>query len=133
MRVGWRTLGRHQVGGFVAGAVDFGVMILAVEALHLSPVAGTALGAALGAVTNFTLSRAWIFRHPRGRPGWQAVRYALVSATSAGLNTLGEHLVHDVARVEYVIARALVAVTVSVTWNFPMHRRFVFRDEGGKG
>jgi putative flippase GtrA len=32
-----------------------------------------------------------------------------------------------------VIARALVAVTVSVTWNFPMHRRFVFRDEGGKG
>jgi putative flippase GtrA len=108
-------------------------MILAVEALHASAVAGTAIGAGLGALTNFTLSRAWIFRRPQGRTGWQAVRYALVSATSAGLNTLGEHLVHDVARVQYVLARLLVAVAVSLLWNFPMHRRFVFRDDGGKG
>jgi putative flippase GtrA len=103
-------------------------MVLCVEALRLSPVVGTAVGASLGAVTNFTLSRVWIFESPRGKTGWQAVRYAFVSAASAGLNTLGEHWVHDVARVEYVLARALVAVAVSVLWNFPMHRRFVFRD-----
>jgi putative flippase GtrA len=121
-------LGRHQIGGLVAGAVDFGVMILAVEACHASAVVGTAVGATLGAVTNFTLGRVWIFRHAQGGAGGQGIRYALVSATSAGLNTLGEHFVHDVARVEYVLARVFVAVAVSLAWNFPMHRWFVFRD-----
>ena len=125
----WETLGRHQLGGLVAGGVDFGVMILFVEVFHRSAVLGTAVGATLGAVTNFTMGRLWIFKHPRGHTAAQAARYVLVSGTSAGLNTLGEHLVHDVARVQYLLARVLVAVAVSVLWNFPMHRRFVFRDK----
>jgi putative flippase GtrA len=55
------------------------------------------------------------------------VRYALVSAASAGWNSFGEHLVHDLAHVRYVLARALVAFAVGLLWNFPMQRHFVFR------
>ena len=122
----WSTLLRHQLGAVVAGAVDFATMIACVEALKLSPVAGTAIGAIVGAVTNFYLGRAWIFRRHSGHAAPQALRYALVSAASAGFNALGEHLVHDLAHVQYVLARALVAFAVSVLWNFPAQRRFVF-------
>ena len=82
----------------------------------------------VGAVTYFLLGRAWIFRRQSGHWAAQAARYALVSAASAGLNTLGEHLVHDVARLQYLLARGLVALVVSLVWNFPMQRRFVFRE-----
>ena len=124
----WRTLLRHQVGAVVAGVVDFGTMIACVEGLKLSPVWGTAIGATLGGVTNFSLGRTWIFRRVSGHAGRQALRYAFVSAASAGFNTLGEHLVHDLAHVQYVLARGLVAFAVSVLWNFPAQRRFVFHE-----
>jgi putative flippase GtrA len=124
----WRTLGRHQVGATAATVVDFGAMILLVEGLHLRPEVATAIGATLGGITNFTLGRAWIFRGQSGHVAGQAVRYAAVSAAGAAMNTAGEGLVHGRAHVQYIIARALVAIAVSLLWNFPMQREFVFRD-----
>jgi putative flippase GtrA len=124
----WWTLGRHQAGAVVATAVDFATMIALVERLGLSPVAGTVVGASLGAVTNFLLGRVWIFPRHSGHWAAQATRYGVVSAASAGWNALGEHLLHDVAGMQYVLARVLVSVVVSLLWNFPMQRRFVFRD-----
>ena len=124
----WRTLGRHQVGAAMATLVDFATMISLVELLGVSPVVGTAIGAPMGAVTNFALGRAWIFRGHSGHWLAQAIRYALVSGASAGWNTLGEQLVHGLGHVQYVLARALVSIAVSLLWNFPMQHRFVFRE-----
>jgi putative flippase GtrA len=124
----WRTLGRHQLGAIAATAVDFGAMIALVEGATASPVLATAIGATSGGVTNFLLGRAWIFRRHSGHWATQAARYAFVSAASAGLNTLGEHLAHDLARLHYLLARVLVALVVSLLWNFPMQRWFVFRE-----
>ena len=126
----WSTLGRHQLGSAVATSLDFATMIALVEGLGLSPVAGTAIGASVGAVTSFSLGRAWIFRRHSGHWAAQAVRYALVSAASAGWNTLGEHVLYDLARLQYVVARVVVSVAVGLLWNFPMQRRFVFREGG---
>lgn len=124
----WQTLARHQVGAVAATAVDFGTMILCVQAHLLSPVAATSVGATLGAITNFGMGRTWIFRNRSASVASQAGRYAIVSAASAGLNVLGEHLVHDRAHVQYVLARTLVAFAVSLLWNFPMQRHFVFHE-----
>jgi len=125
---GWRTLGRHQLGSLVATAVDFGTMIAFVELVGISAVRATALGAALGGIANFALGRTWIFRHQSGRLGGQAARYALVSAAGAGWNALGEHVVHDRAHIQYIAARALVSIFVSLLWNYPMQREFVFHE-----
>jgi putative flippase GtrA len=122
------ALGRHQMGALAATAVDFAAMIFAVERMNLAPAVGTAIGAVLGAIVNFVLARAWIFRLHAGHWTGQAARYALVSGASAGWNTLGEYLVHDAALVPYLPARLLVSIAVSLLWNFPVQRRFVFRE-----
>jgi putative flippase GtrA len=127
----WGTLGRHQVGAVAATLLDFSVMIVCVQLLGLAPTPATAVGATVGGVTNFLLARAWIFPRHTGHWASQAIRYALVSGGGALLNTLGEHLMHDVARVQYVVARALVSVVVSLLWSFPVQRRFVFRERLG--
>lgn len=124
----WTTLGRHQLGAVAATAIDFAAMIAVVERLGFSPVAGTVVGASLGAITNFLLGRVWVFRRHSGHWAGQGWRYAVVAGASAGWNALGEHLVHDVAGMQYVLARVLVAIVVSLLWNFPMQRRFVFRE-----
>lgn len=123
-----RMLGRHQLGAVASTGIDFGVMIALVQGLGWSPVAAAAIGASWGGLSNFALGRAWIFQRSAGSAPAQALRYALVSAASAGWNALGEHALHDVARFQYVMARVIVALAVSVFWNFPMQRHFVFHD-----
>jgi putative flippase GtrA len=120
----WRTIAKHQAGAL---AVDFAVMIGVVQGLGLSPVTGTAMGAAVGAGANFTLGRRWIFpTDDPARMHLQAVRYAAVSLTSLLLNALGEFVLHDLLRVQYVAAGLVVAVAVSIAWNYPLHRAWVF-------
>jgi putative flippase GtrA len=128
--VPWRTLGRHQLGAFAATAIDFASMVALVECFAASPTLAAAAGATLGGMTNFALGRRWVFRRASGDAAGQAARYALVSAASAGLNAAGEHLLHGVAGMEYVLARVLGSIAVSLLWNFPMQRRFVFHDGG---
>ena len=118
---------RHQVGSLAATAVDFLVMIACVSAFGLAPGAGTAVGAASGGVTNFILGRRWIFRALEGRASSQALRYALVSAASLLLNAVGEHVLVTTTHLQFVVARVIVSLLVSVLWNFPMQRSFVFR------
>lgn len=120
-------LGRHQLGALAATAVDFFVMTLLVTTGAAGAVVATAVGATLGAITNFLLGRTWIFRASHGAPGPQILRYAAVSGASAGWNALGEYALHDRLGMQFFVARLVVSVVVSLAWNFPLQRAFVFR------
>jgi putative flippase GtrA len=121
-------LGRHQLASIATTAIDFLTMTLAVELLGLSPVVGTVAGAPVGAVTNFQIGRRWIYEaHAHDSAASQGARYALVSGASCGLNALGEYLLVNKLGLYYLMARVIVAVAVSLCWNFPMQRYFVFQ------
>jgi putative flippase GtrA len=123
-------LARHQTGAFVASMIDFLAMISWVELRLGSSVSGAAVGAASGALTNFILARRWIFQARNRSAGGQALRYALVSVGSLGLNSLGQYLALRLIGLPYVLCRVIVALLVGVCWNFPLHRRFVFSGGG---
>lgn len=120
---------RHHAASVVTTAVDFLVMIGAVEGFGIGAVAGTALGAAVGAVTNFMLGRYWTYRARRLPVGSQVMRYALVAAGSLGLNAFGEYVFVTRLGVQYVFGRVITAIIVSNLWNYPMQRFFVFGAE----
>ncbi|GAC1351651.1 MAG: hypothetical protein NVS3B20_26100 [Polyangiales bacterium] len=119
-------LGKHQTASLVATVVDFGTMIASVEVLGVTPVTGTVVGATAGAVANFTLGRHWTFRATHARARGQAVRYAIVSAMSLALNAFGVYVFTRRPRLPYVAARLITALAVSIFWNFPLQRYFVF-------
>ncbi len=119
------TLLRHQAGAFAGTAIDFAVMVVVVSAIGLSAPIGTALGALAGAVSNFSLGRAWIFEAREGAIRRQGVRYAIVAAGSLALNVAGMAMLHGFGT-HYVVARVLVSIAVGIAWNFPLHRHFVF-------
>jgi putative flippase GtrA len=77
-------------------------------------------------MTNLTVSRDWVFPGRRRGIAGTSARYAAVSAGSLALNTTGEALVNGALGTPYVLARILVSMTVSVVYNYPLHRRFVF-------
>lgn len=129
LRRGLALVGRHQIGSAIATAVDFTTMVLLVRLSGLGAPLAAVSGASVGAIINFNLGRRWIFRATTAPMAAQALRYALVSAASAGLNGLGELALSGRGHVHYVAARAIVAVAVSLAWNLPLQRRFVFGAE----
>ena len=117
---------RHQMGAVAATVVDYSVMIVLVSGFGAAPAVGTAVGAASGGVLNFVLGRRWIFRSTAAAAGGQAGRYAMVSLGSLILNTCGVQALAGILQYPYVAARLAVSFCVSVLWNFPMQRKFVF-------
>jgi len=117
---------RHQAGSVIATLVDFAVMIALVSLAGAAPALGTAVGAASGGVVNFLLGRRWIFHATQYHPAPQAGRYAMVSLGGLAINTCGVHVLAGIMHYPYVAARLAVAVTVSILWNFPLQRGFVF-------
>jgi putative flippase GtrA len=124
--LGWRSFLRHHAAAIVATATDYLIMVSCVERLGVHAVAATALGAFAGAVVNFALGRRFTYQAADAPAGAQALRYALVSMASLGLNTAGEYFFHVELRIEYLLARVITSVIVSNAWNYPMQRYFVF-------
>jgi putative flippase GtrA len=120
---------RHQLGAAIATAVDFATMTLLVQLAGTPPALAALSGASAGAIVNFHLGRRWIFRATSAPVAAQALRYALVSAGGALLNGAGELALHDGAHLDYLLARVVVSIVVSLGWNLPMQRRFVFGAE----
>ncbi len=123
------SLRRSQIASLTATLVDFGSLIFLVEIGGVWYVAATAIGAFLGAVVNFLLGRHWSFTAEKEGVRGQAVRYAAVSAASLALNSAGVYLFTEYLQIHYALSRVITAFLVSVLFNFPLHRHFVFRKQ----
>jgi len=122
---GW--MGRAWVASVIATLVDYGTFTVLVELAGVYTGSSRALGALLGAITNFTVNKLWTFR-TQGESVWHEMpRYAAISLTSLLLNTLGVVLLTDGLHWNPLVAAALVGILVGVGWNLPLHRHFVFR------
>jgi putative flippase GtrA len=121
------SLRRSQIASLTATLVDFSSLIFLVEIGHVWYVAATATGAFLGAIVNFILGRHWTFEADHDSVRGQAIRYAVVSAVSLVLNSSGVYLLTEYLGIHYAISKAITAFLVGILFNFPLHRRFVFR------
>ncbi|MCA1828265.1 MAG: GtrA family protein, partial [Myxococcales bacterium] len=123
---------RAWVASAIATAIDYGTFTVLVEIVGIYTGTSRALGALLGAITNFTLNKVYTFKTRQNSVLVEVPRYAAISLTSLLLNTVGVILLTEGLRWNPLIAAALVGVLVSLCWNLPLHRIFVFREQTGK-
>ena len=122
----WKSFSRAQTASITATIADFGFLVLLVEKGGVWYVWATALGALLGAVTNFVINRNWSFQSTSAGLNGQAFKYALVSGGSLALNSAGVYAFTDGVGISYVASKAVTSLLVGVFFNFPLHRYFVF-------
>jgi len=123
---------RAWIASAIATAVDYGTFTILVEVVGIYTGTSRALGAALGAVTNFTVNKVYTFKTRQNSVLVEVPRYAAISLTSLLLNTVGVILLTEGLRWNPLVAAAVVGLAVSLGWNLPLHRIFVFREQTGK-
>jgi putative flippase GtrA len=119
---------RAWVASAVATVVDYGTFTVLVEVIGIYTGTSRALGALLGAITNFTLNKVYTFKSRQNSMYVEVPRYAAISLTSLLLNTVGVILLTEGLRWNPLVAAGVVGVAVSLCWNLPLHRVFVFRE-----
>jgi putative flippase GtrA len=112
--------------GVFATALQYGILIFAVEWLRAGAVLASCIGFALSAVSNYWLNYHLTFRSRRPHLA-AASRFALVAIGGLTLNACMMTLLVDSLRWPYLLAQ--IATTVPVlSWNFFANRMWTFGD-----
>ncbi|MFL5348045.1 MAG: GtrA family protein [Hyalangium sp.] len=127
---------RHEVWKFIKGQLSSGLATIVDWGLMSSLIAlgvyylyAAAAGALAGALTDFSVKKWWVFQAGVGAGSLhgQALRYALVSAASAGLNVLLSYGLVDGLGAPKVPGVIGASIVIGFVWNYPLHRLYVFR------
>jgi len=122
----WTMFSAAVVASVVATGADFALVNFLVEWATIHPTLATFIGCALGGVINFLMNKFWAFRGNRGTTLTQSGRYAMVSGTSALLNSGGVGLLLLVPDLDYRIAWVIIRIAIYSAWNYPLMRNYVF-------
>ena len=121
------TFLKSQVASITATFIDFVVTILLVEVFYCWYVPGVAAGTIAGGTTYFLIGRGWVFdaKHKEIRP--QILKYILVWIVYLVLSTGFVFVITHYYHIRYLVSKFCVAVLMSITYNYVLNRRFVFR------
>lgn len=111
----------------IATCCDFLLTTLLVSYLHAGNVVGSVAGVIFGGIVHFSISRLWVFKATDTKLQTQAVKYLLIWSGNIALHALGMYLLADVNGVNYMISKAITTAMVFVLYNYPMHKKFVFK------
>lgn len=134
------TFLRSGVSAQTSGLVDFVVSFVMFKWLFLTPLISAAIGAIAGGVVNFMLNYRFTFRVDDCPWKALAAKFSLVWVGSLLLNAGGTQLMYWILCRWHLLetigfkpdgyftaARLLVAIIVSLGFNFTLQRYFVYR------
>jgi putative flippase GtrA len=121
------TFIRSQTASLVASAADFAFTIACVELAGVWYGVASVLGNITGAIVHFMLGRRWVFGATQTPAGHQAWKYGVVWVGYVILNFLLLISVTTYAGINYGVAKVMVAITLSISYNYLLQKKFVFK------
>lgn len=130
---------RAQLSAQFATLADFILTYVCFQWLGIYYVIATSIGAITGGIVNCVINYKWAFATKDCQFKWVFFKYILVWVGSFLLNVGGVYLFVELLKHHtylwerasgfyLIIAKIIVAVIVSVGWNYVLHRYFVFQD-----
>lgn len=125
---GINTFLKANVASLVASGCDFCFAVLLRELFGVDAVLANISGTVLGGVINFTICRYWAFNAANKSIAGQGARYFITWGGNLLLNALGSYLLIDYAGIDYRIAKLITALIVALTYNYPLQKKYVFKN-----
>jgi len=120
------TFLKAQASSIIATFFDLLTTIVCKEFFYLWYVIASLLGTIVGGTTNFALGRNWVFNRREKKIPLQVVKYFIIWNGNLLLSTLGVFIVTHYLGFSYIISKVIVSVTVGVSYNYLLQKKFVF-------
>jgi putative flippase GtrA len=120
------TFVKAQASSFIASTFDFLTTVVCKEFFYLWYVTATLLGTIVGGALNFVLGRVWVFDGKEKGIPQQVLKYLVVWGGNSILNTSGVFFVTHYTGLSYIISKVLVSISVGVSYNYFLQKKFVF-------
>ena len=117
---------KAQFASLFASVIDFLTTIILASVFKILFLPASMTGIVAGGVCHFTISRRWVFYATDQQRVVQILKYLLVWAGNFALNAAGLYLLLHYAGVNYVLAKAVVAIVIGICYNYILQKRFVF-------
>jgi putative flippase GtrA len=118
---------RYLVVGGLAFVVDFGSLYLLTEFAGLHYLISAAIAFLFGLLTNYCLSRLWVFdRRTIENVAMEFVIFTVIGIVGLGLNEAIIWFVREKIHFHYMIAKAISSAIVLI-WNFGARKSVLFR------
>lgn len=121
------TFLKSQIASITATMVDFIITIVLVEFFKCSYILATVAGTASGGLTYFIISRRWVFDAREGDINTQLIKYLLVWIVYLLISTTSVFIITHYFEVNYILSKVLVSVLMSISYNYVLNKKFVFK------
>jgi|ERR1022692_134947 putative flippase GtrA len=118
---------KAQAAAIIATAVDFLTTVILVKFFGCWYVIASAVGTIAGGVTHFSMSRKWVFGAADGKIHSQALKYFFVWGVYLSISTGFVYLITNYGGINYILSKMLVSVLLSISYNYFLHKKFVFK------
>lgn len=121
-----RMFMKAQTASLFAWLVDLAVMKFGVY-MGIWYIWASVLGNIMGAITHFTLGRGWVFQRASSTLDRHIIRYAIVWCGYVVLTSCVLFVFTDYMQIDAFWSKILTSVLISVGYNYPLQKRFVFK------
>lgn len=134
------TFLRSVFASQISSWIDFGIGFLLFSFLHLIPLIASGIGTILGGVVNFYINYKFTFKQSGNYLIFTVIKYLVVWLGSIFFNSYGTQQLYNLLLDSlwlkmldfkpdgyYATARLFVSLLVSVGWNFPLLKIFVYK------
>lgn len=118
---------RAQLSAFVGGLFDFGIYSVCFKFLGISAPFSNVVSGSLGAIVNFTINRYWSFKSADNPIGQQLWKFVIVVLGSITLKSSGIYVLVDLLEMNFLLAKIIVELIVSLGFNFVLQKFWVFK------
>ena len=116
---------RFAVVGTAGAAIDFGFTFLCKEILKINKYLSNAIGFILSATFCFFLNKYWTYQSESPQIMKEYLVFIAVSLVGLGINSLILWLLHDKAKMNFYLGKAL-AIAATAIWNFAANLLITF-------
>jgi putative flippase GtrA len=118
---------KGNAASVVASLCDYSIAIFLKEIVTVQPLAASIIGTIIGGIINFCICRYWVFSANESSIYFQSKRYLLTWSGNLLLSALGVYLLLG-AGLNYVLAKLITSVMVVITYNYPLQKKYVFKN-----
>lgn len=118
---------KAQASAFIGGMVDYSIMIICTEIIHIHYTISILISGFIGAIVNFSINRRWTYRADQVEVKGQLLKFVVVVIGSVFLKSAGTYLFTNWLRIDYKISRVMTDILVSLGFNYTLQTFWVFR------